>query len=65
MSDPVEVKPRIKKTVWVNIYDSGDYFIWPRRSDADLAAEVTRVNEGVRRIACIKVEIDYEEGEGL
>ena len=34
MSDPVEVKPRIKKTVWMNIYESDNYFIWPRKSDA-------------------------------
>jgi len=27
MSDPVEVKPRIKKTVWMNIYESDNYFI--------------------------------------
>lgn len=63
--DLVEVKPRIKKNVWVNIYESGDYFIWPRKSDADLSAEVTKVDQGYCRIACIKVELDYEEGEGL
>jgi len=44
MSDPVEVKPRIKKTVWMNIYESDNYFIWPRKSDADLSAEVTKVD---------------------
>jgi len=63
--DLVEVKPRIKKTVWMNIYESDDYFIWPTKSEADLSAEVTKVKRGVFRIACIKVEIDCEEGEGL
>ena len=56
--DLIEVKPRIKRTVWLNVYadKSGDYS--QARSIADCMA-------GPNRIACVKVEIDCEEGEGL
>lgn len=57
--DLVEVRPRQKRTVWVNVYESG---IIPEncssKERADLAA-------ACGRIACIKVELDFEEGEGL
>jgi hypothetical protein len=56
----IEVKPRIKRTYWLNIYKSelqGPTALWTRK-DAD-----RWVPEG--RIACVKVEIDCEEGEGL
>jgi hypothetical protein len=59
-SDLIEVKPRIKRTYWLNIYKSepqGTTALWTRK-DAD-----SWVPEG--RIACVKVEIDCEEGEGL
>ena len=54
----VEVKPRVKRTVWLNVYadKSGDYS--QARSIADCMA-------GPNRIACVKVEIDCEAGEGL
>jgi len=56
--DLFEVKPRHKRTVWLNVYadKSGDYS--QARSIADCMA-------GPNRIACVKVEIDCEEGEGL
>lgn len=57
--DLFEVRPRHKRTVWVNVYGSG---IIPEncssKERADLAA-------ACGRIACIKVELDFEEGEGL
>lgn len=59
--DLIEVKPRIKRTVWLNVYADG---ISPpvgsgmTREDADRLA-------GTARVACIPVEIDCEEGEGL
>ena len=58
LSDLVEVRPRIKRTVWLNVYadKSGDYS--QARSIADCMT-------GPNRIACVKVEIDCEEGEGL
>jgi hypothetical protein len=55
--DLVEVKPRIKRTVWVNVYSNG-FAGWVDRKTAD-------ANSSFTRLACVKVEIDCEEGEGL
>ena len=59
----VEVKPRIKQTIWVNVYpESVSLKImsvsWPSKERADNQAMSNR-------IACVKVEIDCEEGDGL
>ena len=55
----IEVRPRHKRTVWLNVYGSG---VVPEacssKERADLAA-------ACGRIACIKIELDFEEGEGL
>lgn len=61
--DLVEVKPRIKKTVWVNVYNlptdlPNEIILHPTRDKADKCA-------GEDRIACLKLELDFEEGEGL
>ena len=57
--DLIEVRHRHKRTVWLNMYGSG---VVPEacrsKERADLAA-------ACGRIACIKVELDFEEGEGL
>lgn len=57
--DLIEVRPRHKRAVWLNVYGSG---VVPEacssKERADLAA-------ACGRIACIKVELDFEEGEGL
>lgn len=55
--DLVEVKPRIKRTVWMNVYEDGA-FSFLQKENADLC---TKLN----RLACVPVEIDCEEGEGL
>lgn len=55
--DLIEVKPRIKQTVWVNVYSNG-FAGWTDRKTAD-------ANSSFTRLACVKVEIDCEEGEGL
>ena len=57
LNDLVEVKKRIKKTIWVNIDKQTDDF-FDTKEDADEYASQ-------HRIACVKVEIDCEEGEGL
>ena len=54
----VEVKPRIKWTVWVNIYPQCRIYPYLSKEEADGCAST-------ERIACVKVEIDCEEGEGL
>ena len=57
--DLIEDRPRHKRTVWLNVYDneviSGG---WKTRAEADGYHER-------HRIACIKVDLDFEEGEGL
>ena len=55
--DLIEVKPRIKREVWVNVYPHMEA-IWARREDAEEAG-------GDDRIACVKLTIDCEEGDGL
>jgi len=54
-NDLVEVKPRIKRTVWLSIY--------PDHVSSWLYA--TGATYSPNRLACVKVEIDCEEGEGL
>ena len=55
--DLIEVKPRIKQTKWVNVYPDWQT-IYSDKKEADYLATPDR-------IACVKVEIDCEEGEGL
>ena len=54
--DLIEVRPRIKRTVWLNIYEREHRFT--TKEEADRQADRGR-------LACVKVEIDCEEGEGL
>lgn len=59
--DLVEVKPRIKQEVWVNVYGQrvpGGCYGYATRAEAD-------ENAARYRKACVRVEIDCEEGEGL
>ena len=64
--DLIEVKPRIKRTFWTNIY-GGKYF------DPDKVGQAIFFSKEMAdkfviyadRVACVKVEIDCEEGEGL
>ena len=53
--DLIEVKPRIKRTVWLALYPLDD--VWVVNDDC------TAVEKGC--LACVKVEIDVEEGHGL
>ena len=55
----IEVKPRIKREVWVNVYpEARGIAAYRSREYADECA-----CEG--RIACVSLTIDCEEGEGL
>ena len=57
--DLVEVKPRIKREYWVNLYPQEKIVgVYNEKQNADIAAM-----QG--RIACTKIEIECEEGEGL
>jgi len=53
----IEVRPRHKRTVWLNVYDRHT-FLYDNRKDADSMRDDDR-------IACIKVDLDFEEGKGL
>lgn len=60
--DLIETRPRIKREYWMNIYEDRmhDYNVYGSKETAD------RLQAGyVKRIACVKVVIDCEEGEGL
>ena len=54
----VEVKPRIKRTVWVNLYPVRGSEIADSEHDAELMACIDR-------IACVPIQIDCDEGEGI
>lgn len=56
--DLIEVKPRIHREVWVNVYPDLEPSIFVSKQSADWHAVSSR-------IACVKLMIDCEEGEGL
>lgn len=60
-SDLIEVKPRIKREVWVNVYpeESG------MNTHAHECKKAANDCAGPSRIACVRLTIDCEEGEGL
>ena len=55
-SDLIEVRPRHKRTVWLSMFHHNVM--------ASFTREGAKAN-GYGRIACIRVELDFEEGEGL
>ena len=55
--DLIEVRPRHRKTVWLNVSD-GHCWVYPSREKADASPSMLR-------IACIKVDLDFAEGDGL
>jgi hypothetical protein len=58
-SDLIEVKPRIKRTVWLNVYDNEViHGGWRTKEEAQGYHEKNR-------IACLKLDLDFEQGEGL
>ena len=56
-ADLIEVKPRIKRKVWVNVYPGWEHAYSTKR-DAEIGS-------GQNRIACVEIDIDVEEGHGL
>lgn len=56
--DLVEVKPRIHRERWVNVYRDKTLGFYYSKESADKTAESDRM-------ACVKIVIDCEEGEGL
>jgi hypothetical protein len=58
--DLIEVRPRHKRTVWLNVYDNE----WVSAFSSKQKGLKTLCGDE-KLIACIKVELDFEEGEGL
>lgn len=56
--DLIEVKPRIQRTVWANVYANKVVYHPTKELAKECGSKTTR-------LACVKVEIDCEEGEGL
>ena len=56
-ADLIERKPRIKREVWFNVY--------PGYVSAHTCKEDATACSLQNRIACVKLTIDCEEGEGL
>ena len=59
--DLIEVKPRIKREVWVNVYEDGHVSL-PYKTQQIANAWA---GGSSTRIACVKLTIDVEEGHGL
>lgn len=57
-SDLIEVRPRIKREMWCNLYIGH-----VSTHDTKAIADHYGANSG--RLACVRVTIDCEEGEGL
>jgi hypothetical protein len=63
-ADLIEVRPRHTQTLWTNVYrDKRDVVVFGQLFFTRETADIYNVHHN--RIACIKVELDYEEGEGL
>jgi hypothetical protein len=55
--DLIEVKPRIQREVWLNVYPESTCLHYTRKTADEAAFDL--------RLACVKITIDCEEGEGL
>jgi hypothetical protein len=60
-ADLIEVRPHIKRTVWLNVHVNRSVIAHNYREEADNLF----CKDVAPRIACIKVDLDFEEGEGL
>ena len=63
-SDLIEVRPRHKRTVWLAVYPNG-YIEATSKLEWRNGPCINGPYDGAKPIACIKVELDFEEGEGL
>lgn len=52
----IEVKPRHKRTVWLNVWSN---------NVRSFNSVYEAADAGTGRIACIRVDLDFQEGEGL
>jgi hypothetical protein len=59
-NDLVEVRPRIKFQIWLNIYENNVAMSFATLEAADQAA-----SQVFGRLACIPVTVDCKKGEGI
>jgi hypothetical protein len=57
--DLIEIKPRIQRRVWINVCEP------PLMTNIFGTWEAAKINRDRNCVACIPVDIDCEEGEGL
>ena len=56
-NDLIEVRPRHKRTLWINVYADNTNLVYGTKMQADCDKHL--------RIACIRVDLDFTEGDGL
>ena len=57
-ADLIEVRPRHKRTVWLNVYKGDNHYAYDTKEEADICA-------ATGRLACVRVDLDFCEGDGL
>ena len=57
--DLVQVKPRIKRTLWINVYNVNVAQV------CHMTEEQAKMDRASNCLGCRKVQLDFEEGEGL
>ena len=62
--DLIEVRHRHKRTVWLAVYDNG-YIEATSKLEWRNGPCINGPYDGAKPIACIKVDLDFEEGDGL
>ena len=62
--DLIEIRPRHKRTVWLAVYHNG-YIEATSKLEWRNGPCINGPYDGEKPIACIKVDLDFEEGEGL
>lgn len=60
--DLIEVRPRIQRKVWVNVYRGRETIGMTIHDERDEADDYV---DHEPRIACVEIDIDVEEGHGL
>jgi hypothetical protein len=60
-TDLIEVRPRHKRTLWLNVHVNKSVIAHNFREEADKLF----CKDVAPRLACIKVELDFAEGDGL
>jgi hypothetical protein len=64
LSDLIEVRPRHKRTVWLAVYPNG-YIEATSKLEWRNGPCIGGPYDGEKPIACIKVDLDFCEGDGL